>query len=161
MRIASWTRSTGLMSLLVVGVLTACEEDVYSPPAPTGYAAQVDAMRLVLGTGQTVTLYTDGRITLAPLWFPRPNTTLKVEMLDRNGNVLPPDANAVRVNVGSSNPRNSTGSSGVVSFERVDSFSGSLIAANNAGSTTLQIGLFDLLERKIVIGPYPVPILTR
>jgi hypothetical protein len=70
-------------------------------------------------------------------------------------------AQELQINVGSE-------ATGVVSnFVRRDAFSGTLTATNNAGNllnpgtTNLRVMLFDVVKRRPVWGPYPVPIFTR
>lgn len=147
-----FTRRLGAALMLSLAV-AACEDEVQSPPV-TGIATEVGSLRLTLGTGQTLTLFDDGRITLSPLLFTRPNTSITVALLDRSDNVMNVSADLVRVNIGS-------GSNNVVSFARLGAFDGTLNGGNNPGSTQLQVGLFDLTRRKYAFGPYPVPIVVR
>ena len=75
-------------ALLVAGFgLAACEEEVQSPPL-TGISTEVASLRVTLGTGQTLTLFKDGKITLSPLTFTRPTTTISVTLLDAGGSVM-------------------------------------------------------------------------
>lgn len=149
-------------ALLITGAVIGCTEE-FTAPQPTGPGAQVGALRLTVGASpqQTVTVYSDGRITLGPISILRPGTSLTIELLDRVGAVIAANPAELEVKVGSTSPRNTTGSSGVVSYQRTDGFSGELITANNPGSTTLQVVLFDVVRRRNVFGPYPVPIVTR
>ena len=72
-------------ALLVAGFgLAACEEEVQSPPL-TGISTEVASLRVTLGTGQTLTLFKDGKITLSPLTFTRPTTTISVVSAGRMG----------------------------------------------------------------------------
>jgi hypothetical protein len=125
---------------------------VQSPPI-TGIATEVASLRVTLGTGQTLTLFKDGKITLSPLTFTRPTTTIAVALLDANGGVMNVSGDLVRVNIGSE--------SNNLTVRRDDAFSGSLTGGNNPVTTRLQIGLFDMTRRKYAFGPYPVPIVAR
>ena len=140
-------------ALLVAGFgLAACEEEVQSPPL-TGISTEVASLRVTLGTGQTLTLFKDGKITLSPLTFTRPTTTISVTLLDAGGSVMNVSPDLVRVNIGSE--------SNNLTVLRVDAFNGTLTGGNNPVTTRLQIGLFDMTRRKYAFGPYPVPIVAR
>jgi hypothetical protein len=157
---ANWSLRTAVAAAGLIVALPGCNFDEIEPEPVTGIGAEVAALRLNIGT-QSVTLYSDSRLTLGPLNFARPNALLTIELLDGEGSVMDVSPTELQVNIGSE-------STNVISnFVRRDAFSGTLLATNaagnllNPGSTNLQVMLFDVVKRRPVWGPYRVPIFTR
>src|SRR5262245_35719237 len=147
------TRLLGAAALLVVGLGSCKNGDIDYVYSPKGVVAQVDAIRLNVGT-QTVTVFKNGKVTLGPLSFVRPNIAVTAALLDASGNVIPNvDENVVRVNMGIE-----SGASGT--FTRTNGFSGTL-SATNAGSSSFAVSLFDGVEHRIAFGPYYVGLVIR
>ena len=143
--------------MIVLGTLASCSEDDYGTEPLTGIAAQVDAIRLSVGTTQTITIFKDGKITLAPVSFVRPSVVITATLLDDAGNALQ-NANPaeIQVNMG---VETGTGLGGVT-YTRTNAFSGTL-AGTNAGILNLGVSLFDVVKRRTVFGPYNIPVVIR
>jgi hypothetical protein len=138
---------------LLVGALGSCSKDIEYDYTPSGVAAQVDAIQLTVGT-QNVTIYKNGKVTLGPLSFIRPSTTITAALLDAQGKAITGvNENDVRVNMGIE-----SGASGT--FTRVNGFSGTL-SATNAGTSSFAVSLFDGAKHRIAFGPYYVAIVIR
>lgn len=154
MRTTGWMQYARVAVAVLLLATVACEDETSGPDDDGGFGASVDALQLKVNA-QTLTLYSDGKITLGPLVFFRPNAPVTVTLLDRNGSPIQNvDPSIVQVNIGSQ-------SNNVVNFSRTNEFSGTLVAGTNAGSTFLFVALFDKVKRKAVFGPYPVPVQTR
>jgi hypothetical protein len=137
-----------------VGLFTGCEEDNGIEP-PTGIGAQVNAIRVTIGA-QNVTVFKDGKITLAPLSFIRPNVPVTTTLLDDQGNPINGVTEAqLRVNMGPSQS-NLNG----FAFTRTTAFAGTL-ASTAAGTANFAVSLFDTVKRRTIFGPYHIPVVVR
>jgi hypothetical protein len=143
---------------LLVGALTSCSKDIEYDYTPSGVVAQVDAIRLTVGT-QNVTVFKDGKVTLGPLSFVRPSVVVTATLLDAQGNALSGlNENEVRVNMGVE----SGGSGTQPTFTKINGFSGTLNATASAvGSSSFAVSLFDGAKHRIAFGPYYVRIVIR
>jgi hypothetical protein len=150
-----------LMVVVAVGGLTSCIDSA-TQLEREGVAAQTDAIRLYLDNEPVMTIFEDGKITLGPIVFLRTatnvslNRTMRAELLDREGNVIPnvsPDD--VRINIGESSDN--------WSFTRSDAFTGVIrsTATTLPTTTDLFVGLYDMKQRRVAIGPYTVRITAR
>ena len=140
-------------AFLLAGALTSCSKDIAYDYSPSGAVAQVNAIKLTVGT-QTVTIFKDGKVTLGPLSFVRPSTTITAVLLDAQGNAITGvNENDMRVNMGIE-----SGASGT--FTRINGFSGTL-SATTAGSSSFAVSLFDGAKHRIAFGPYYVAIVIR
>ena len=150
-----WIQRTVLLASALL--LTSCEgKDIAYDYSPGPAAAQVDAIKLLVGT-QTVTVYKAGTVTLGPLAFVRPNTTVTASLLDASGNVIANvNENDVRVNMGIE----SGGSGTQPTFTKANGFSGTL-AATTAGVFSFAVSLFDGTKHRIAFGPYYVSLVVR
>ena len=160
MKMAKRVARTAMVLALAAGS-TSCIDDV-TPPQREGIAAQTGAIRLYLSNQPVMTIYEDGKVTLGPIVFLRTSLTLdevlpiRAELLDRQGNVIPnvsPDD--VRINIGTS--------SGNLDFLRDDAFSGGLRSESNTLPATYDVlvGLYDLNQRRVALGPYTVRLVAR
>jgi hypothetical protein len=146
-----WIPRTGLLAAALL--LTSCDKDIAYDYSPSPAAAQVDAIKLLVGT-QTVTVYKNGKVTLGPLSYVRPNIAVTASLLDAQGNVIAnPNENEVRVNMGIE-----SGASGT--FTRINGFSGTL-SATAAGTSSFAVSLFDGVKHRIAFGPYYVSVVVR
>ena len=150
------TRRLGAL-LLLAAVSVSCGEDINYVYAPTGVAAQVAAIRLT-GGPQTMTIYKDGKVTLGPLVFVRPNIPITATPIDAQGNAIANVDAAVRVNMDVQSGSASTGSQ--IAFTRSGPFTGTL-AANNPGTANFTVVLFDVVARRNVFGPYFFAVVAR
>jgi hypothetical protein len=138
---------------LLAGALTSCSKDIAYDYTPSGVVAQVDAIKLTVGT-QNVTIFKDGKVTLGPLSYVRPSTTVTATLLDAQGNAITNvNENDVRVNMGIE-----SGAAGT--YTRINGFSGTL-SATNAGQSSFAVSLFDGAKHRIAFGPYYVGIVVR
>jgi hypothetical protein len=137
-------------------LLTSCDKDIAYDYSPSPAAAQVDAIQLLVGT-QTVTVFKDGKVTLGPLTFIRPSTTITATLLDAQGNAIANvNENDVRVNMGIE-----TGSANTrPTFTKTSGFTGTL-SGSNAGVFSFAVSLFDGAKHRIAFGPYYVSLVVR
>jgi hypothetical protein len=150
------TRRLGAL-LLLAAVSVSCGEDINYVYAPTGIAAQVAAIRLT-GGPQSMTIFKDGKVTLGPLIFVRPNVPITATPIDAQGNAIANAETAVRVNMDVQSGSASSGSG--IAFTRAGPFTGTL-RANNPGTSNFTVVLFDVVARRNVFGPYYVAVVAR
>lgn len=148
--------------LVLAGGLSSCIDDV-TPPQREGVAAQTNAIRLYLDNELVMTIFQDGQITLGPIVFLRTTPTnaaterpIRAELLDQSGNVINASPDDVRINIG-------TGSTATASFIREGAFTGRLrsTTTNLPATTDLVVGLYDMHQRRVAVGPYTVRITAR
>jgi hypothetical protein len=150
------------VAFVLAGTLGSCIDEA-TQLQREGVSAETDAIRLYLDNQPVMTVYQDGQITLGPIVFLRTATNVttdrpfRVELLDRAGNVIPNlTGNEVRINVG-------TNSTATASFIRQGPFSGLLRSTTTTlpATTDLIVGLYDMEQRRVSIGPYSVRITAR
>jgi hypothetical protein len=153
---ANWKRrsfSLGTACTAIV-LLSACIDEV-TQPERAGVAAETSAIRLLLNDQPVMTIFEDGKETMGPIVFVRDavgaSASVRAELLASDGTAIPNvSPNDVRINI-------VTSSSSNLPFTRVDAFSGTLRSmATNPSTYDLTIGLFDMHQRRVVIGPYVV-----
>jgi hypothetical protein len=153
----NWTRQVRYAgtALLLAGALTACDDDDAFVEPETEVQAQVAAIKITAGT-QSVTLFKDGKITLAPISFVRPNVTITATLLDDQGNPLP-NLTATEVDVKMGWQGSSSGS---LTYTRTNAFSGVMGATGTAQPITgnFTVSLYDNEARRLVFGPFLVPV---
>jgi hypothetical protein len=154
----NWTRRVRYAgtALLLIGALSACGDDEDITEVETEVQAQVAAIKLTAGT-QSVTVFKDGKITLAPISFIRPNIPITATLLDADGKPLTNlTATEVDVKMGWL-----TGSSGSLTYTRTSAFTGTM-GATSTGQLTgnFSVALYDNEARRLVFGPYNVPVLV-
>jgi hypothetical protein len=161
-RWASRARRLGAIVALVAPLIS-CNEDIALEYKPTGVAAEVDAIRLAIGTGtQNITVYKDGKVTLGPLIYTRPSAIVTATLLDASGNPMTNVNPAeLQVNMGQ---ENGVSNNLQVNFTRLTPFSGRLSSAATgtvAGQSNFTVVLFDRINRRNVFGPYQVALTIR
>ena len=160
MRIARPVASA-VMVFVLASVTTSCIDDA-TLPQREGTAAQTDAFRVYLDNELVMTLYEDGRVTLGPIVFIRTGTAntnqerpIRVELVDEAGNVIQNVTDA-RINIG-------TSSTATASFIREGPFTGRLRSTTTTlpATTDLIVGLYDMNQRRVAVGPFTVRITAR
>ncbi len=132
--------------LLLSLVAAACKESTEPDDEP-----EVASMRLTVGSS-TVTVAENGQVTGGPLRITTANQTITADFLKADGSVESRVTDAeFRFDI--------TGGTGVT-FTRTGAFAGTIRGAA-AGTTTVTVSLFHLIENHEDFGPFPLSVQTQ